>query len=90
MPFLSIPAPLLAFTENTKDLRFSSSSILELVKELKEKYPRLFRVLFDQNNHLNGFVNIYLNQKVLADRFTQDGPLVENDHLEIMVAVAGG
>lgn len=90
MPMLSIPAPLLDFTDNIKALQFHSVSTNEFIKELKEKYPELFRVLFTQNNMLNGFVNIYLNQKIITDRFVNDTPLLEHDHLEIMIAVAGG
>jgi hypothetical protein len=91
MPRLLIPDPLLKFTQGKGELQFPSSSVQVFIANLKESYPALHQVLFGPQNNLNGFVNIYLNHNLFTDRFTENNAsLLENDFMEIVVAVSGG
>lgn len=90
MATLALPEALLKFTAGQQKISFPAASTHGFIAELQKNYPDLFKVLFDQNNILNGFVNIYLNQHLLIDRLTEDTLLKETDLMEAVVAVSGG
>lgn len=87
---LLIPEPLQKFTEGKREIELSASSVNALISNLKEHHSSLHKVLFDPQGALNGFVNFYFNQNLLAHRLTEHISLNAADELEIVVAVSGG
>ena len=90
MPSVKIPPVLRQHTDGQTEIELSGSNIGEVLEALTTAHPETRSQLFGDDDELNRFVNVYLNDedvRVLDGLGTAVG---ESDELVILPAMAGG
>lgn len=85
-----IPTVLRKFTDNQAEVTAVGGTVLNAIKDLSSKHPSLQSHLFDAEDSLRSFVNIYVNDEDVRYLDGNDTALKEGDRLAIIPAVAGG
>ena len=68
----------------------SGSRVSEVLADLSSQYPELKKHLFDKENRLRSFVNIYVNDEDIRYGREVDPSIAENDEISIIPSIAGG
>ena len=90
MPTVKIPPVLRGSTGGAKELLLEGSSVGEVLLGVAREHPATESQLFSEDQALNRYVNVYLNDedvRVLEGLDTAVGP---DDTLVILPAMAGG
>ena len=85
-----IPAALRPQAGDNESLELAGSTVGELLTGLKEKYPELGDRLFKNEQELNRFINVYVNDEDIRFLEKLDTPVSGNDEVSIVPAIAGG
>lgn len=85
-----IPTALRSQVDNQDSLDVEGGSVQEVLASVTSKYPELGNRLFKDDNELNRFVNIYLNDEDIRFLENLDTPTKSGDELSIVPAIAGG
>ena len=85
-----IPVPLQKLTGNQTEVACEGRDIRELIENLDKNYPGIKERLYDENNNLRRFINLFVNDKDI--RFLQGDKteLKDGDEVSIIPAIAGG
>ena len=90
MPNILIPTALRQYANNAEAIEVSGTRISEALNDLMSKYPELKKHLFDSENRLRSFVNIYVNDEDIRYGRANDTPIKESDEISIIPSIAGG
>ena len=90
MATLKIPTPLRSYTQNKTDLSIDGSTIESIFSQAIKLYPGLENQLFDQNNQLKQYLNIYINDLNIRDLENLASIVSKDDVISIIPAIAGG
>lgn len=90
MATLKIPTPLRSYTDNKTDLSINGNTIDTIFTQAIELYPDLESQLFDQNNQLKQYLNIYINDLNIRDLENLESSVSDSDIISIIPAIAGG
>ena len=90
MPKVSIPSALRQYAGNQEAILVSGTRVSEVLADLSSQYPELKKHLFDTENRLRSFVNIYVNDEDIRYGREVDPSLAETDELSIIPSIAGG
>lgn len=85
-----IPTALRPQVDNHDSLDVEGGSVKEVLGSMTSQYPELAKRLFNAQNELNRFVNIYLNDEDIRFLDNLDTPVKNGDELSIVPAIAGG
>lgn len=86
---VKIPVPLQQFTRGQKEVELNGGTVSDILKELVSKFPVMKKHIFDAQDRLNGFVNIYVNEEDI--RYLPQGRILKaGDEVMIIYAVSGG
>ena len=85
-----IPTALRPQVGNLETIDLSGHSVKEILGSLTGQYPELGKRLFKNENELNRFVNVYLNDEDIRFLDNLDTPTKAGDELSIIPAIAGG
>lgn len=85
-----ISATLRSFTEHINEFEAEASDIKELLSILSGAYPDIRRVLFDEEENLRDFINIYINDINIRSLKGLSSTLKDNDEVALIPAIAGG
>ena len=90
MTTIRIPVPLRSIVEGKETIEITGKSVGECLELLCKVYPEIKDRLFDENNNVRRFINIFVNDEDI--RFLQDKetPIVSADVISIVPAMAGG
>jgi len=90
MATIRIPVPLRKITNNQEVITVEGTSMGEIIMMLCARFPDLHDRIFDENNEVRRFINIFLNDEDI--RFISDlaTSVKENDEISIVPAIAGG
>ena len=86
---ICISATLRNFFGRNAQVEIPASSVRKALAILLDIYPDAKKVLFDDNNKLRSFIQIYVNNKNLIDALW-DTPLSEETEILLLPAIAGG
>ena len=87
---ISIPTPLRAYTNHSKSVSVSATSVDTALTSLIKQFPNLEQHLFE-DGQLRNFVNIYLNDEDIRYlEFEGKTSLRDGDTLSIIPSIAGG
>ncbi len=87
---VKLPAPLRSCCEGAAALSLSASTVGEVLEQLENKFPALYRSICDETGAVRRHVNLFVNEDHMAERKGLDTPLVQGDVLSILPAVSGG
>ena len=90
MARLLIPAPLLRFTENEKELQFEGETVGEVLAGASRRYPELGARLFDEKGGLRSYVHLFLGEREIMFLQGPDTPVEDDTVIKLVPAIAGG
>ncbi len=85
-----IPAALRQFVSGQSQVEVTASTAGEALDQLTTTHSALRRHLFNDQNALRNFVNVYLNDEDIRHASGTDTPVKEGDTLMIVPSIAGG
>ena len=88
---IAIPTPLRVYVNNQKFVKIQASNVEECIRKLTEDFKEIKNHIFDENNEIRSFVNIYLNENDI--RHLEDKELTslkEGQKISIIPSIAGG
>ena len=90
MAKIIIPTPLRKFTANHASVHVKKGTVLESIQDLTHQHPELKQHLFNEHNHLRGFVRIFVGEDDIEDLQGNETIINEGDTISIIPAIAGG
>ena len=90
MPSLRIPTPLRTYTNGQSETTLSGRTVSEAMSDLVAQYPDLKQHIFNGQDSLRPFVNLFLGEENVKDLGGLDTPLEENDRMLLIPSIAGG
>ncbi len=90
MPQLKIPTPLRPYTEGESTLSLEGGNVAEMLTAAVNLHPQLKKHLFNEDDQLRPFVNIFLGEENINELDGLQTKLTENDTLLIIPSIAGG
>jgi molybdopterin converting factor small subunit len=87
---LLIPTALRGFTEDQAQVEVAGKTVGELLTSLTTDFPDISQHLFDDENRLRSYINIFVGDENIKDLHGLDTPVSENAEVSIVPAIAGG
>ena len=87
---ITIPAPLRQFSGGQSQLTVEAKTAGEALDLLTSTHAALRRHLFNDQNALRNFVNVYLNDEDIRHASGPDTPVKDGDTIMIVPSIAGG
>lgn len=85
-----IPAALRQFAGGSSKIELEASTAGEALNRLTEQHGELRRHLFNDQDELRSFVNVYVNDQDIRHQAGAETPLKDGDTLMIVPSIAGG
>lgn len=90
MSTLKIPSPLRSYTNGSAEVTVRGANVGEAMKHLVEQYPALRPHLYNGDENLRPFVNLFLGEDNIKDLQGLQTPLAEDSSLRLIPSIAGG
>src|SRR6185503_8701856 len=85
-----IPTPLRQFADGQTEVQVDARTAGEALDQLTAKHANLRRHLFNDQNSLRNFVNVYVNDDDIRHADGADTLVKEGDTILIVPSIAGG
>ncbi len=85
-----IPTALRPQVEDQETIAATGSSVREVLGSLTSRYPELGKRLFSEQQEINRFINVYVNDEDIRFLEDLDTALKPGDELSLVPAIAGG
>jgi molybdopterin synthase sulfur carrier subunit len=85
-----IPTALRPQADNRESISLAGGSVKQVLGALAAAYPELGKRLYKNQQELNRFINLYVNDEDIRFLANLDTPLKAGDELSIVPAIAGG
>src|SRR5438876_4718628 len=87
---ITIPTPLRQFADGQSEIQIDARTAGEALDKLTSTHTELRRHLFNDQNALRNFVNVYVNDEDIRHANGPDTPVKEGDTILIVPSIAGG
>ena len=84
---VTIPQPLLSYTERRPEVEAEGATVDELLRDLDRRHPGLRFRIVDEQDALRPHVRIFVNRRRVR---ALDAPLEPGDEVQILQALSGG
>ena len=84
---ISIPQPLLSYTDRQSSVEASGTTLAELLADLDRHHPGIRFRMVDEQDRLRRHIRIFVNREQV---YRLDTPLRESDEVHIFQALSGG
>src|SRR5260370_37217445 len=85
-----IPTPLRQFAAGQSDIQVDATTAGEALDQLTSTHAELRKHLFNDQNTLRNFVNVYVNDEDIRHTEGPNTPVKEGDTILIVPSIAGG
>jgi adenylyltransferase/sulfurtransferase len=85
-----IPTALQPYTDGAEEAQIAGQTVGAVLDGLTVRYPNLRRQIFNENNKVRSFVNIFLNDDNVRFLQREETLVTEDDTISIIPAIAGG
>lgn len=85
-----ISATLRTFTGRNASFLLEKNTVSGVLTSLTDEYPEFAKALYDENDELRQFINIYVNNVNIKDLHKLETQLKNGDTVLILPAIAGG
>lgn len=90
MSTLKIPTPLRSYTNENAEVTVRGATVGEAMLHLVEQFPGLKPHLFNSEDGLRPFVNLFIDGHNVRDLQGLETPLGENSLIRLIPSIAGG
>lgn len=90
MATIRIPTPLRSYTGGQNEIRVQGPTVADAMQDLVGQYPTLRPHLFNGDEQLRPFVNLFLNNENVKDLQGLATPVADGDRLMLIPSIAGG
>ena len=90
MPTLKIPTPLRPYANGEGVINLPGETVSEVLSAVIERHPELKKHLFNDEEKLRPFVNLFLGQENINQLEGLQTALKDSDTLLIIPSIAGG
>jgi adenylyltransferase/sulfurtransferase len=87
---IQLPTALRTFTDGLSEVSVEAATIDEALRQLTKNYADLKRHLFDEDDKLRSFVNVYLNDEDIRSANGTATAVKPGDIMMLIPAIAGG
>src|SRR5436190_19441009 len=87
---ITIPTPLRQFAAGQSEIQVEAQTAGEALNQLTTTHAELRRHLFNDQNGLRNFVNVYVNDEDIRHVNGPDTPVKDGDTILIVPSIAGG
>jgi len=87
---ISIPTALRQYAGGTSEIEVEATTAGEALERLTTTHAELRKHLYNDQNALRNFVNVYVNDEDIRHAQGQDTPVKDGDTVMIIPAIAGG
>src|SRR6185369_993052 len=87
---IAIPTPLRQFAAGQSEIQVEAQTAGEALDQLTSTHSELRKHLFNDQNKLRNFVNVYVNDEDIRHVNGPDTPVKEGDMILIVPSIAGG
>ncbi|MEK6333325.1 MAG: molybdopterin-synthase adenylyltransferase MoeB [Acidobacteriota bacterium] len=87
---ITIPTPLRQFASGQSEIQVEARTAGEALDQLTSTHAELRRHLFNDQNTLRNFVNVYVNDEDIRHTDGPNTPVKEGDTILIVPSIAGG
>ena len=85
-----IPTALKQFAGDQSEVQVEAKTVGEALAQLTSEHAELRRHLYNQQNALRNFVNVYVNDEDIRHHERLETPLKDGDAVTIVPSIAGG
>ena len=90
MPAIRIPTPLRSYTSGQNEVLVQGNNVSEAMADLLTQFPALRPHLYNGQDTLRPFVNLFLGEDNVKDMQGLETPLKDDDRLLLIPSIAGG
>lgn len=87
---VQIPTPLRSYVDEQDSVDVQGSTVAEVLDALTDRHPQLRTQLFNEDDQLRQFVNVYVDDEDIRYLEETDTALEEGQELSIIPSIAGG
>lgn len=85
-----IPTALRGFTDRQSEVEADAATAGEAVLALTEKFPDIKKHLYDEDNKLRSYINLYVGETNIKNLNGLDTPVPDGGTVMLVPAIAGG
>lgn len=90
MAVLRIPTPLRAYTNGQAEVPVAGANVGEAMGDLVKQFPALKPHLYNSEDSLRPFVNLFVGQDNIKDLQGLETPLDDSAQVRLIPSIAGG
>lgn len=87
---VEIPTALRLYTDNNRSIEVDADTVDDALQYLADTFPKLKKHLFDEQDKIRNFVNIYVNDQDIRYMDKEQTAVKDSDTVSIIPSVAGG
>lgn len=85
-----LPTTLRTFSDGASELSLEGATVGEVLSSLKEKYPEIGNVMFDEDGELRSFINAFVGDRHIDETGGLDTRVEDGTEIVLIPAIAGG
>lgn len=85
-----IPTALRQYADDSAEMEVEAQTVGQAIDHLTIQYTQLRRHLYNEQDRLRNFVNVYLNDEDIRHVSGHDTPVKDGDTIMIVPSIAGG
>ena len=90
MPIINFTSALKRFYPDLHPLRIEGKTVAEILARLNDSYPGMTDYLVDEHGALRHHINIFIGDKMIADRDNLMDEITGEEEILIFQALSGG
>jgi len=90
MPTLKLPTPLRPYANGQVEITVTGRTVREAMRDLIRQFPVLQPHLYNGDENLRPFVNLFVGDHSINDLQGVETPLAEDARLMLIPSIAGG
>src|SRR5712671_808383 len=87
---ITIPTPLRQFAAGQSEIQVEANTAGEALDQMTSRHAELRKHLFNDQNALRNFVNVYVNDEDIRHSDGPNTPVKDGDSILIVPSIAGG
>jgi adenylyltransferase/sulfurtransferase len=85
-----VPTALRAFTDQKSEVSVEGDTVASVIAALTEAYPDIKRHLYQDEEHLRSFINVFVGETNIKNLDGLDTKLSDGSEIMLVPAIAGG